>query len=276
MKTSSFALTFVVAVAAAATSFTTASTANAGDNAKGGAAAAPLSASQIVSKVVESDPWGLGGAEVNAKAVVTEKSGKSRSLVFDAKSRRYAPPLGKSLITFQAPADVAGMKFLQIQNADSDDERFLYTPDQKRSRRIAGSNRSESFMGTDFSYADLDGRDLRQSSSVLKSDEMLGKFDCYHVAVTPKNSDAVYAKIELWVRKDNYVPLKWVMFDKKAQPVKTLIAKEIQRHGGRWFITGSRMTDNSTGRSTELMLEKIDRREDIPLDNFSVRAIEKG
>jgi hypothetical protein len=240
------------------------------------AATPALTAPQIVAKVVESDPWGLGGAEVNAKAVVTEKSGKSRALVFDAKSRRYAPPLGKSLITFQAPADVAGMKFLQIQNADSDDERFLYTPELKRSRRIAGSNRSESFMGTDFSYADLDGRDLRQSTSVLKSDETIGKFDCYHVAVTPKNADAVYSKIELWVRKDNYVPLKWVMFDKKGQAVKTLVAKEIQRHGGRWFITGSRMTDNATGRSTELMLEKIDRREDIPLDDFSVRAIEKG
>jgi uncharacterized protein (DUF433 family) len=60
------------------------------------------------------------------------------------------------------------------------------------------------------------------------------------------------------------------------QPVKTLVAKEIQRHGGRWFITGSRMTDNTTGRTTELVLEKIDRRDDIPEASFSVRAIEKG
>jgi hypothetical protein len=131
-------------------------------------------------------------------------------------------------------------------------------------------------MGTDFSYADLDGRDLRQSSSVLKSDEPVGKFECYHVSVTPKNPDAVYARIDLWVRKDNYVPLKWVMFDKHAAPVKTLVAREIQRHGGRWFITGSRMTNAATGRTTELTLDKIDRREDIPLDAFSVRAIEKS
>lgn len=240
------------------------------------AATPALTAPQIVAKVVESDPWGLGGAEVSAKAVVRERSGKTRSLVFEAKSRRHAPPLGKSLITFQAPADVAGMKFLQIQSSTSDDERFLYTPELKRSRRIAGSNRADSFMGTDFSYADLDGRDLRQSTSRLEGDEKIGRFDCHHVAVTPKNADAVYGRIDLWVRKDNYVPLKWVMFDKRNQPVKTLVAKEIQRHGGRWFITGSRMTDNTTGRSTELVLEKIDRRDDIPEASFSVRAIEKG
>jgi hypothetical protein len=244
--------------------------------AEASATAPALTAAQIVAKVTESNSWGMGGAEVRAKAVVTEKAGKTRALVFDGKSRQDGPQLGKSVITFQAPADVAGMKFLQIQSPSADDERFLYTPDLKRSRRIAGSNRSDSFMGTDFSYADLDGRDLRQSTSVLRGDEVIGKFDTYHVSVTPQNGDAVYSKIDLWVRKDNFVPLKSVMFDKKSTPVKTLVAKEIQRHGGKWFVTGSRMTDNATGRSTELLFEKVDRRDDIPLETFSVRAIEKG
>jgi hypothetical protein len=270
MKTS-FALSFVFAAAVAA-SVTTAPAAQAESK----SAAPSLTAQQIVQKVAESDPWGMGGAEVNARAVVTEKSGKTRSLVFDAKSRRTAPPLGKSVITFSAPADVAGMKFLQIQNSASDDERFLYTPELKRSRRIAGSNRSDSFMGTDFSYADLDGRDVRSSSSVLKADENVGKFECYHLIATPTNSDAVYGKIEMWVRKDNFVPLKQVMFDKSGTAVKTLLSREIQKHGGRWFITASRLTDNHTGRQTELSMDKIDRREDIPMDNFSVRALEKN
>jgi hypothetical protein len=244
--------------------------------ARGEESARPLTPAQIVAKVTESNSWGLGGAEVKAKVVVTDPTGHARALAFDARSRQYAPPLGKSLITFQAPADVAGMKFLQIQNTNSDDERFLYLPELKRSRRIAASNRSDSFMGTDFSYADIDQRDLRQSTSVLKADEAIGKFDTYHLSVTPQNGDAVYSRIEIWVRKDNFVPLKSVMFDKKSKPVKTLLTKEIQRRAGRWFVTGSRMNDMATGRSTELVLEKIERRDDIPLDTFSVRSIEKG
>src|SRR5262249_44718070 len=71
-------------------------------------AVAPPTASQIVARVGEADSWGLGGADVEAKAVVTEKSGKTRALHFNAKSRRHPAPLGKSVITFQAPADVAG------------------------------------------------------------------------------------------------------------------------------------------------------------------------
>lgn len=270
MKTP-LALTFILAVACA-----TAVQASAPREAAAGTQPASPSADQIVKRVVESDPWGLGGAEVNAKATSTEKNGSTRALVFDAKSRRHAPPLGKSVISFSAPADVAGTKYLQIQNDGTDDERFLYRPEDKRSRRVAGTDRTQSFMGTAFSYADMDGRDLRHSTSVLLSDERVGKFDCWHVAVTPRNPDAVYSRIELWVRKDNSVPLKQVMFTGKGKAVKTLLAREIQRHAGRWFITGSKMRDEVSGRQTELNLDKIERREGIGDENFSVRAMEKG
>ena len=241
------------------------------------AAAPTLTASQIVDKVVETDPWGMSGAEVSAKAIVTETNGSTRSLVFAGKSRKTGG-LGKSVLTFSAPADVAGNKFLQLQNSKEkeDDDRYLYTPDLKRSRRIAGSNRTDAFMGTDYSYADLDGRDVRNSNSVLQADEKVGKYDCYHLIATPTNSDAIYGKVEMWVRKDNFVPLKQVMFNKSGKEVKTFVSKQIQKHDGKWFITASRMTDKTTGRQTELSMDDFKRRDDIPLDNFSVRALEKN
>lgn len=263
MKTLSVAFVFA---AAALASVTTAPVAHADTK---------LSASEIVQKVAATDPWGMGGAEVNAKAIVTEKGGKTRNLVFDGKSRRESNALGKSVITFSAPADVAGTKFLQLQSSGSDDERYLYTPEFKRSRRIAGSNRTDSFVGTDFSYADLDGRDVRNSSSTLLADEQVGKYDCYHLTATPTNSDAIYSKVEMWVRKDNFVPLKQIMFGKDGKAAKTLLTREVQKHEGQWFITGSKMTDMSTGRQTELSMDHVARKKDIPVDNFSVRALEK-
>src|SRR5438552_13961271 len=102
---------FVVALVAVALSIAAA-------DAKG---EAPIDGDAIVAKVVEADPFGLAGASVSARIVVTEPAGKTRSLAFDAKSRRRAAPLGESLIVFNAPADVAGMRFLQIQNKESDD-----------------------------------------------------------------------------------------------------------------------------------------------------------
>src|SRR5262249_20734167 len=152
---------------------------------------------------------------------------------------------------------IAGVGFLQIQKKDGDDERFLFLPELKRSRRIAGASRSQSFMGTDFSYADLDRRDFRDSSSVIKGEESVGKFPCLRIAVTAKGAEAQYARVDLWVRKDNFVPLKWQSYNKAGVLLKTFAAQEVKRVNGRWFITRSLMTNHQDSRSTELILDKV-------------------
>jgi hypothetical protein len=240
------------------------------------AAATAPDADTILTKVVEADPFGLAGAEISARIVVNEPTGSTRTLAFEAKSRRHEATLGRSLLTFRAPADVAGMRFLQVQNKEGDDERYLYTPDLKRSRRVAASSRGDSFMGTDFSYADLDARELRTGKATLRGEEPVANVPCWRLDVTPRSADAVYGRLELWVREDNYVPLKWVIYDRAGKLQKTLVARELRRSGDRWFVTASRMTHHGTGRSTDLVLERVTPKNDIPVEAFSLRALERG
>ena len=233
------------------------------------------SAARIVEKVLDSDPWGLSGAEVAARATVKDESGRTKTIVFSARSRRHAPPLSKSIVRVSSPADLAGVSFLQIQKKDGDDERFLFLPDLKRSRRIAGNLRSSAFLGTDFSYADIDRRDLRDSTATMKGEEKLGGYDVFHIDVLPRGDAATYARAEMWVRKDNYVPLKIDMFAKSGVLLKTLTTLEVKRISGRWFITRSLMVNNQDRRSTELVLEKVTPSDQIPDDEFTVRNLEK-
>lgn len=235
---------------------------------------ASLTAQQVVEKALDADSWGRDGVEATARVTVTEKSGQKRELAFQAQSRKYAPSLAKSLLRFSAPADVAGMKFLLVQKNEGDDERTVYMPELKRSRRVAAGNRSERFMGTDFTYADMDRKDIRNGTPVLDADENIGKFPCYHLKVATTVADASYKRVEVWVRKDNLIPLKWVMFNAANAPMKTLVAKELQRHDGRWQITRSLMSDHTSGRTTEILIEKVETRE-VPLEAFTVAALEK-
>lgn len=239
-----------------------------------GAEAARLTAREVVDKALDADAWGQNGIEATARVTVTEKSGQKRELAFEAKSRRYAPPLAKSMLSFSAPADVAGMKFLLVQKNDGDDERTVYMPDLKRSRRVAASNRSEHFMGTDFTYADMDRKDVRNGTPVLEADENIGKYACYHLKVAATNPTAPYKSVEVWVRKDNLVPLKWVMYDGGHAPMKTLVTKELQKHDGRWQITRSMMSDHQSGRTTEILIQSVATRE-VPLETFSVANLER-
>jgi hypothetical protein len=238
-------------------------------------AASKPTGKELVDKVLDSDPWGLAGAEIRARAIVESDKGEKREMQFSARSRRHQAPLSKSIVRFIAPADLAGTSFLQVQKSDGDDDRYLFLPELKRSRRIAGKTRKNSFMGTDFSYADMDRRDLRDSVADNVGAEKLGKYDVWKVVAKPNGSEAVYGKIEVWVRQDNFVPLKWMMYSASGTLLKTMTAEEVKRIDGRWFITKSLMVSHQDKRQTRLILDQVKPTDSIPDDEFTVRTLEK-
>jgi outer membrane lipoprotein-sorting protein len=234
------------------------------------------SADAIVGHVLDSDPWGLGGAEVVGHVIVTDKTGTTRELAYTARSRQHDPPLSKAIVRFSKPADMKGVGFLQIQKKGGDDDRWLYLPELARSRRIAGKMRSGAFMSTDFSYADLDRADLRDAKNTLLGEDTLGKYEAWKVEVIPQNKDAVYAKLIVWVRKDNLMPLKIEMYNKAGVLLKTQITEEMKKQGGKWLVTKTVMKNDAEGRQTELTLDSVTPRDDIDDGEFSVRNLEKN
>ncbi|HEU4577820.1 MAG TPA: outer membrane lipoprotein-sorting protein [Polyangiaceae bacterium] len=242
---------------------------------EGRAAARDPSPDEIILNVLESDPWGLTRGKVKASAVLTDKRGTKRELAFEAASRRHDPPLSKSIVRFSAPPDLAGAGFLQIQNRNGDDDRFLFLPALKRSRRIAGNLRGSSFMGTDFSFADLDRRDLRDSQARQIGTEKVGSATCFVLDVLPRRGDSQYSHMELWVRADNFLTLRSRMYDKANVLIKTFEARELRRVDGNWFITRSIMRDLKHDHTTVLTLQSIVVDAEIPDEEFTQRALEK-
>jgi hypothetical protein len=236
--------------------------------------AAP-SAAEIVEKMLESDPWGLSGAAVEASATIKDQGGSTRVVRFSARSRRTEGTLSKSIVRVTAPADLAGVGLLQVQKKGSDDDRHLFLPDLKRARRIAGGSRSGAFVGTDFSYGDIDRKEIRNAKATLVGSEKLGQYEVYHLTLESGDKDALYPKSEMWVRKDNFVPLKYLMYARSGSLVKTLLTKEVKRISGRWFITRSLMTSENEHRSTELVLEKVDPLVTIGDEELTVQALER-
>ena len=61
---------------------------------------------------------------------------------------------------FSYPNDIRGTAFLVWEHPTAEDERFLFLPSLGRVRRIAGSETQDSFVGSDFTYEDIGGREL--------------------------------------------------------------------------------------------------------------------
>ncbi len=254
-----------VAILVAALTLTTRSTVAAGD----------LSPRQIVDHALAADPFGLTGGRVEAKIILRDKRGTESTLSFAALSNQYDPPLSRSVVRFSAPAELKGAGFLQIQKRGADDERFLFLPEIKRARRVSGNLRATSFMGTDFSYADLDRRDLREGSAVALAEATVGGAPCYGVEVRPSAKDSEYSRIELWVRKDTFLPMRMKMYDRGGTLLKTFTAEGITKVQGSWFIAKSKMTHHKNEHTTQLILEKIVVDKKVPADEFTVQALER-
>jgi hypothetical protein len=233
-----------------------------------------LTARQIIDKVVDGDPFGMIDSQLVGRAVLHDNKNNERILEFHMDRLRYKTGLSKTLTRFSKPADMAGVGFLQTMRDDGDDDRYLYLPDLKKSRRIAGAMRNNSFVGTDFSFADLDLRDLRESKPTLVSTDTIGKYKYYKLEVVPTREDSQYSKFEMWVRTDNFLVFKWEMYDKSKTLLKTYQASEMKRVDGHWYDSKGRIENHKEKHTTDLYLDEM--RSKAPADSeFSVGNLEK-
>ena len=67
-----------------------------------------------------------------------------------------------AILRFTAPAEVKGVALLVVNHPDRASDQWMWTPAIERDRRIALQDRSTRFFGTDFSFEDLEERDVNQ------------------------------------------------------------------------------------------------------------------
>src|SRR3954463_1723154 len=94
----------------------------------------------------------------------------------------------KALIRFTAPAEVKGVALLIVNHPDRASDQWMWTPAIGRDRRIALQDRSTRFFGTDFSFEDLEERDVDQYDYRLTGEESIEGVQCWRIEARPKQS----------------------------------------------------------------------------------------
>lgn len=233
-----------------------------------------LTAQQIVDKVLEGDNLGFSEGFATTRLVIRNKRGQERVRTVEAKSTKVDGNTW-TLVTFLEPADVAGTKLLAREVKNGDDEQYLYLPALKEKRRIAGSEKTESFMGTDFTYYDMEQRGMEQSTYTRLADTEHSGIPCFRIDALPKDKDAPYSKQEMWVDKKDFLPLKIYFYDKKGQHLKTLIAQMVEPIDGKTTITKLMMKNLKKGSKTTMVMEDLDRTRTFPKSVFDENSLDK-
>ncbi len=223
-----------------------------------------LSARDIVDKAYNRDVPKSSMAK--SKMIIINEKGEAREreiITYTAEING----IRKSLIKFLQPADVKDTSFLHIENQKGEDEQFLYIPALKKKRRIAGSQRSSSFMGSDFNYSDFERRDVDAGEHSLLREENYNGEDVYVVESVPKD-DPDYSKFVQWIRKDNFVPVRVDFYDKKGVLIKRLEVEKLEIIDGYWISTKTVMHSLTKNKRTIIEITEIKNNIEIPEKYF--------
>ncbi len=204
------------------------------------------------------------------------------------KIRSYRRDWGEdthSIMFFLTPADVKDTGFLTFDydEADKDDDQWLYLPALKKTKRIASSDKSGSFMGSDFTYADMTTRELDHYDYTLLKEVEVGDVAVWIVEAIPNNEDEIeetgYTKSIFFVRKDNDVVVRSKNWVKKGKREKYFEVKRLEQIDGIWIPTEIQMTTKkgkATLHKTVIKISNVRFDQNLAESRFTVRQLEKG
>lgn len=181
----------------------------------------------------------------------------------------------KAVLRFAAPAEVKGVALLIFNHPDRASDQWMWTPAVNRERRIAFQDRRTRFFGTDFTFEDLEERDVDKSGYRLLGEESLDGAACWRIEATPK-SDArsQYTKILIWIRKDNYTFLQVESYEREVLR-RRLKYSDYERVQDIWTARKLEMHDLKQDSRTILKLEKLQYNAPIPPENFTLQALRR-
>ncbi|MBZ5580827.1 MAG: outer membrane lipoprotein-sorting protein [Acidobacteriia bacterium] len=181
----------------------------------------------------------------------------------------------KAVIRFTAPAEVKGVALLVVNHPDRSSDQWMWTPAIGRDRRIALQDRSSRFFGTDFSFEDLEERDVNQYDYRLLGEEAIDGAPCWRIESRPRQGKVSQYTLSLvWIRKDNYVPAQYENYV-KDQLARRLHESQIDNVQGIWTARLLEMTDLRRKSRTLLRIEKLEYNIPVKDDDFTVQALRR-
>jgi outer membrane lipoprotein-sorting protein len=176
----------------------------------------------------------------------------------------------KMYVYFERPADVNKMAYLVHKHVGGDDDRWLFLPGLNLVKRIAASDKRTSFVGSDFFYEDVSGRNPEADLH-----ELAETTDTYYVLKnTPKDPKSVeFATYKVWIHKASFIPVKGEYFDGAGNKIREMQALEVKDVQGFQTVTRSLMRDLRTGSSSTLAYNKVEYNIDLSEELFTERYL---
>ncbi|MCG8415242.1 MAG: outer membrane lipoprotein-sorting protein, partial [Pseudomonadales bacterium] len=220
--------------------------------------------------------------------VLIDRRDRQRTRNLNIYSKDYGVDT-RTLSQFESPVDIRGTSYLNFDwdDPDRDDDSWLYLPALQRVKRIASSDTSDSFLGSDFTYADINGIEIDWFDyRFVNESEMVDGFDTWVIEATPKPEfkdkaeDATgYSKLQSWIRKDNFVQVRGQAWELRGNRIKYFTSSDIEEIDGIWTVQRLQAVTTRSGRqehASVLQLNGVEYNENVDDEMFSTEYMQRG
>ncbi len=229
-------------------------------------------ADEIIEQAVERNALGFEAGRAQVVLKVYDEEGEREERHLDVRSRRDGDDgeeRSRTVMSLTDPAEVRGQAFLFVENPEADDDMWMHVPALEVTRRVEGDQRRSSFLGTHFTFADLESRDLREASYTDRGEDRIGEYDVYVIEARPDDpGESDYERVVTYIRQDDKIPIRTRFYDRDGDLDKTLFTERLAEEGDQKYI--ERMTLRSeAGGYTTVEIEELDSDVEIPESAFS-------
>ena len=204
---------------------------------------------------------------------------KSRATVL---GKQLADGLRRVVMRFDKPTDVRGTAMLMIESKDGPSDFYVYSPDDRKVRRVAGRSNSGLF-GTDFSYDDFENwRSFQRTGKAerLRDGEVSGRAVYVVSSVPPGTAEApaTYEKVITSVDRETCVILQVESFEPGGRLRKVLRADpaHVQKIGTLYVAGAVELEDVVDQTHTNVKLDEVKLDVDIPDGRFRPTDLSSG
>jgi len=216
-----------------------------------------------------------------------EKNGKSEIIEINQYGSGVDNGLKNVAFDFRSPAGVKGMRVLQLEKLKKADDRWVYMPKLRQSRRIPMTERTKPFGGTELTYNDMTIRNEDEDdNSIMDPNAKINvggtDYNTWKMKSVPyKKSEVEYAYRISWFDKKTYIPVRIEFYDHKDKMIKFYECLKIDMVKG---VTGieyplrrkSQVVNLITGRKTIISVKDFVFDEPISNEYFTQHWLVTG
>ena len=219
---------------------------------------------------------GFGNFTAQQTMILRNKHGQESKRQLRVKILEVPEDGNKSLFVFDNPRDVQGTALLVYAHKEASDDQWLYLPALKRVKRISSSNRSGSFMGSEFAYEDMTAQKVEKFTYRYLHDEPCGNLTCTVTERFPVDKESGYHRQLVWRDRDELRVWKVQYYDRKDAHLKTLTLENYKQYLNHYWRAGlMTMVNHLTGKSTVITWTDYQFRIDLDDRDFTKTGLRR-